>query len=181
MYGLMAHTDHGAMPRIDPFSPHFIADAILAMNMDSTVRPIWVMISSIGGVVDDGLVLYDAIKTSRAPVYTVGRNCMSMGAIILSAGNPGHRYIYPRSRVMLHQPSSISGGDAATQTKQVAEIQRLHNLLVDLLIENGVSKPRNEILMDIDREFWMNANETINYGVADQLVTSDILFPIVHS
>lgn len=176
LYGVMGSTDP-ILPRIDPFSPHFLADAILALNKQSLTSPIWLFIDSPGGFVDDGLILYDAIKTSMAPVHTVGKSCYSMAAVILSAGAGGYRYLYPHSRVMIHQVASRGvPGSESDQRIHVKQMSKLKSTIADLMIENGVSKPKATVIKDMDREYWMSAEETISYGMADRIINGRDLY-----
>lgn len=161
--------------RQDFFGPQAITDTLLLLEKRDSFSPIWLIIDSVGGSIPDGLMLYDAIKTTRAPVYTVGRNCYSMATLILAAGTLGHRFVYPNSAVMLHLPMGSIGGDAEDMDIQNKEMQKTKLLLVDLLLECGVKKDKKSILKDINRNYWMNADETIMYGLADNKIVKGAL------
>lgn len=161
----------GMPTRSDIFGPSYIADTMLAMDSSDSKAPIYLVIDSEGGSVDDGLNLYDVMKTIRAPVYTVGRNCYSMAAILLSAGEQGHRYIYPNSRIMLHLPSGGAQGNSEEIAIQSTELNKTRDRLAEILVENGGGKvTKKKLLQQIRNEKWMNAQETIDYGIADKLV-----------
>lgn len=170
LYGpLSSMVSSAGLNRSDAFSPDYLSDTILAMSSKS-LDPIVLVIDSDGGMVRDGYTLYDTIKAVKAPVYTVGRGCLSMAAIILAAGSRGNRYLFPNAKVMIHMPFSKGGGDPKDWDIQSKEMQRIRNMIVNSLQENGVNKPINKILKDIDREYWMNSQEAIEYGIADQIV-----------
>lgn len=164
----------GQYGRSDIFSSAVVADTILALGKLSN-EPIYLVINSIGGTIDDGFVLYDTMKASLAPIYTVARNCYSMATVIFAAGEKGHRYIYPNAKIMLHLPSGIMGGDSEALAIQNKEMQKVKTKLVNVLIESGVTKPPKQVLRDIDREFWLDAKEAINYGLADKIVEKGFL------
>lgn len=160
----------GMPNRTDTFGPSYIADAIMACNESNCNEPIWLFIDSEGGYVRDGYILYDTMKLSKAPIYTVGRNCYSMGAIILAAGELGHRYVYPNSHVMLHLPSGGFSGQVNDTEIQLEELRKVKNKLITSLVECGCKKDASAILQDIDRDKYFNAEEAIEYGIADAIV-----------
>lgn len=164
----------GAPDRVDNWNPFFIADEMIAMSLDDPKTPIVLHIDSPGGSVRDGLRLIDILRTVEAPVWTVGSACYSMGAIILAAGEPGHRYVYPNAHTMLHLPAGRAQGDAKQIEIQNKEMQKVKKILVERIREWGVSKGTRTVLKDIDREFYLNAEETIKYGLADKLVVPSV-------
>lgn len=171
MYGAIV----GYPQRMDIFNASQIADTLLVLNRMDKTKPIWLVIDSEGGFVNDGLGIYDVIKTIEAPVYTVGRSCFSMAAVLLTVGEKGHRYLYPHSKVMLHLPQGSSSGDSEEVKIQAKELDKVKDVLVDILIENGVTKPRARILKDINREHWMDTQEAIAYGLADKVLIKGLL------
>lgn len=155
--------------RTDTFSSSSIIDSMLAMSCVSS-EPIYLIIDSEGGDVPEGLVLYDMMKTLSCPIYTIGKKCYSMAAIILSAGEKGCRYIFPHAKTMLHLPMGMTSGDAKEMEIQGKEMQKIKHMLIDILRDNGVNKMPKTILKDIDREHWMDSQEAIDYGIADEIV-----------
>ena len=140
------------------------------LTMDSISHsPIKLVISSYGGALDVIFLLYDTIKMIQSPVLTYGRICCSGAAILLAAGKK--RYLSPHSKVMLHLPGGIMGGDVRDWEIQHKEMQKYKNKMVDMLIECGATKDRNTILNDIDRDFWLEPEEAIEYGLADRIMT----------
>ncbi|MCS6820147.1 MAG: ATP-dependent Clp protease proteolytic subunit, partial [Chitinophagales bacterium] len=133
-------------------------------------KDIYFYINSPGGVVTSGMVIYDTIRMIQSPVHTI---CMglaaSMGSILLSCGKKGNRYIFPHGRVMIHQPSLGGMYGQATDIEITArEIQKIKELSAQILAEN-CGKTFEQIMKDFDRDYWMNANEAIEYGIVDQI------------
>ena len=139
---------------------------------DLSHAPIKLVITSPGGDVDSTFLFYDTIKSIESPIITIGEYCASAAAILLAAGS--RRYLRPHAKVMLHLPSGQGGGDARDWEIQHKQMQQYKNKMVDLLCECGAKKPRHEILADIDRDYWMDAQEAIDYGLADGILTREI-------
>ena len=130
-------------------------------------------INSPGGSVTDGMVVYDTMQMISSPVSTI---CMgmaaSMGAILLSGGTKGKRYIYPSGEVMIHQPSlggNIQGVSADLEIH--AEQIRKAKLLGAKLLADNCGKSVDQIMKDFDRDYWLNATEAIAYGIVDEVMT----------
>lgn len=130
-------------------------------------------INSPGGVVTDGMVIYDTMQMISSPVSTI---CMgmaaSMGAILLSGGAKGKRYIFPSAEVMIHQPS-LGGyiqGVSADLEIHAEQIRKTKEMGAKILADN-CGKSMETILKDFDRDYWMNAQEALEYGIVDQLLT----------
>ena len=126
-------------------------------------------INSPGGVVTSGMVMYDTIKLISSPVSTI---CMglaaSMGSILLSVGTKGKRFIYPHGEVMIHQPS-IGGYFQATSADidiQAEQIRKTKELGAKILATN-CGKSFEQVMKDFDRDYWMDANEAVAYGIVD--------------
>lgn len=156
--------------RSDMFSSGVLTDTILALSLHNPAKPIYLIIDSPGGSIADGYHVLDIMNTVRAPVRTIGRNCLSMAAVILSGGEKGHRYLFPNAKVMLHLASATISGDTKDMAIRTKLITKTQDAVADLLITNGVKKSKKELLKDIDRERWWTAEEAIEYGLADKLV-----------
>ncbi len=135
--------------------------------------PIHLYINSPGGMVTAGNAIHDTIQTIQAPVYTY---CMghaaSMAAILLSAGAKGHRYIYPLAEVMIHQPSM--GGFRARMWEievHARQIAKAKEMAAKILAAN-CGKDIQRIKDDFDKDYWMDAQEAIAYGIVDKLVAA---------
>jgi len=146
-------------------------NALLAFDTISH-EPIKIIITSPGGDLDSTFLFYDTMKLIKSPIITIGRYCASAAAILLAAG--GKRYLYPHAKVMLHLPAGQMGGDAKDWEIQHKQMQSYKNKVVDILSECGAKKNREEILIDMDRDFWLEPNEAIDYGLADKIITPEI-------
>ena len=163
----------GKIGRYDYSSPEAIAQSMIILD-SLNHKPIKLVIDSPGGIIQDGLRFYNIMQSLKSPVYTIGSFCASMAAILFVAGTPGHRYLYPHARIMLHLPTAEVTGDVETIQRQTAEFQKDKEILVNLLMKHGCKKSRKKILEDIDREFYLSDQGAINYGVADYIITPDI-------
>lgn len=151
-----------------------IVAKLLLLDADKPGEEIKLYINSPGGVVTSGMVIYDTIKLIKSPVSTI---CMglaaSMGSILLSCGAKGRRFIFPSGEVMIHQPS-LSGYYQATSADieiQAEQIRKTKELGARILAEN-CGKSFEQIMKDFDRDYWMDANEAVSYGIVDAVLTS---------
>ncbi len=144
----------------------------LLLALDSLSHdPIKIVINSPGGDIDTTFLLYDAMKMIKSPVITIGRYSASAACLLLASGS--RRYLLPHARTMLHLATGQMGGDYkdfAIQHKLMVDYQ---DKIIDILLSAGVRKNREEILVDIDRDFWMEPDEAIEYGLADEILTSE--------
>ena len=158
---------------VDDKSARDVVAKMLLLDADKPGEEIKFYINSPGGVVTSGMVIYDTMRMMSSPVSTI---CMglaaSMGSILLSGGKKGHRYIYPHGEVMIHQPS-LGGyiqGVSSDLEIQAVQTKKVKELGARILAEN-CNKTFDQIMRDFDRDYWMNAEEAIAYGIADKLVT----------
>jgi ATP-dependent Clp protease protease subunit len=125
-----------------------------------------------GGSITAGMALYDTMKLVTSPIKIIVTGmAASMGSILLCAGTKGQRLIYPHSRVLIHQPL-ITGrmmGAAVDIHIQAQEMEKLRDELNSILAETS-GQPIEKIRQDTDRDFYMNAQEAIDYGLADAIV-----------
>ena len=157
---------------VDDKTAREVTTKMLLLDADKPGEEIKFYINSPGGVVTSGMVIYDTMRMLKSPVSTI---CMglaaSMGSILLSGGVKGRRFIYPHGEVMIHQPSlgghiqgvSVDLEITAKQTRRVKEIG------ARILAEN-CRKKVDQIMKDFDRDYWMDAKESIEYGIVDELV-----------
>lgn len=127
-------------------------------------------VNSPGGIVSSGMAIIDTMHMISSPVSTV---CMglaaSMGSLILSAGKKGHRFIFPNGKVMIHQPSvDFLYGQASDLEIQAKQILKTKEACATMLAKN-CGKPKDKILRDLDRDYWMDSEESIKYGIVDGL------------
>ena len=155
---------------IDSDVANIITAQLLWLNSISD-EEITLMINSPGGVCYDGLAIYDTMKSLSSTVATqcVGM-AASMGAVLLSAGEKGHRLALPHSRVMIHQPIGGARGQATDILIEAEQIQILKNELCGLLAENS-GQPLDKVLADCERDHWMIAQEAKEYGLIDEIIT----------
>jgi ATP-dependent Clp protease protease subunit len=157
---------------VDDKSAKDIVTKLLLLDNDKPGEEIKFYINSPGGVVTSGMVIYDTIKLIQSPVSTI---CMglaaSMGSILLSCGTKGRRFIFPSGEVMIHQPS-LGGYFQATSADieiQAEQIRKTKELGAKILAEN-CGKTIEQIMQDFDRDYWMNANEAVAYGIVDAIL-----------
>ncbi len=157
---------------VDDRSAKDVVSKLLLLEADNPGKEIKFYINSPGGVVTSGFVIYDTIKLMKSPVSTI---CMglaaSMGSILLSVGTKGRRFIFPRGEVMIHQPS-IGGYFQATSADieiQAQQIEKTKLLGAQVLAEN-CGKSVEQILKDFDRDYWMDAEGAVKYGIVDQIL-----------
>lgn len=156
---------------VEDESARDLVNRLLFLEAEDPGKEITLFINSPGGIVTSGMIIYDTMKMISSPVSTV---CMglaaSMGSILLSAGEKGKRYIWPSGKVMIHQPSiGMIQGPASDLEIRAREILKTKEMGAKILAENcGQSVDR--IKQDFDRDYWMDANESIEYGIVDSVV-----------
>ncbi len=158
---------------VDDKSAKDVVSKLLLLDADKPGEEIKFYINSPGGVVTSGMVMYDTMRMIKSPVSTI---CMglaaSMGSILLSGGKKGKRFIYPSGEVMIHQPS-LGGYIRGVSTDleiQARQTKRVKDMGARILAEN-CGKTVEQILTDFDRDYWMNAEEAIEYGIVDKTIT----------
>lgn len=127
-------------------------------------------INSPGGSVSAGLAVYDTMQHIKNDVVTIclGR-AASMGAVLLSGGTKGKRYILPHAEVMIHQPSGGMEGQAEDMCIAAEHIKKIRTELNELLSEN-CNKPFEQMCKDTERDCWLSAKEAVEYGVVDKIL-----------
>lgn len=127
-------------------------------------------INSPGGSVSAGMAIYDTMQFITPDVATVCvGQAASMGAVLLSGGAKGKRAILKHSEVMIHQPSGGSEGQATDMVIAAEHIKRTKKMLTELLAEN-CERTSQEVERDVERDYWMNAEEALQYGIVDRIV-----------
>lgn len=157
---------------IDDNVANLIIAQLLFLQMEDAKKDINVYINSPGGVVTAGLAIYDTMQFVKPDVatYCVGQ-AASMAAILLTAGTKGKRFALPHARVMIHQPWGGVRGAAADISIQAKEILRLREKINDILAAH-TSQSINKIQKDTDRDFFMSAQESKNYGIVDEVIVT---------
>lgn len=157
---------------VDDKSAREIVNKLLILDADKPGEEIKFYINSPGGVVTSGMVIYDTIEMISSPVSTI---CMglaaSMGSILLSVGAKGRRFVYPHGEIMIHQPS-IGGYFQATSADieiQAEQIEKTKLMGAQLLAKN-CGKTVEQVLKDFDRDFYMDADQAVTYGIVDAVL-----------
>jgi ATP-dependent Clp protease protease subunit len=155
---------------VDDYVANVIVAQLLFLEADNPEKDISLYINSPGGIVTAGLAIYDTMRFIKPDVSTicVGQ-AASMGSFLLAAGAKGKRYILPNSRVMIHQPSGGTQGQATDIAIQAKEILYLRERLNQELAAN-TGQPIEKIATDVERDYFMNAEEAKAYGVVDAVL-----------
>lgn len=156
--------------QVDDDSAEDLVSKLLYLETVKPGEKITFFINSPGGVVTSGFSILDTMNMISSPVSTV---CMglaaSMGSILLSAGEKGQRFIYPLGEVMIHQPSiGYLQGTASDLEIHARQIVKTKELSAEILSKN-CGQPLEQIIKDFERDHWMNAKESIEYGIVDGL------------
>jgi len=157
---------------IDDYVANVVLAQMLFLEADNPEKDISLYINSPGGIVTAGLAIYDTMRFIKPDVSTicVGQ-AASMGSFLLAAGAKGKRYILPNSRVMIHQPSGGTQGQASDIAIQAKEILYLRERLNAELAAN-TGQPIEKIERDVERDYFMAAEEAKAYGVVDAVLNS---------
>lgn len=149
----------------DKNAKHVIDRLLYLDAIDDT--EIQLFINSPGGYVTDGFAIYDTMQTLQSPVSTICTGlAASMGSILLSGGTKGRRFIQKHAKVMIHQPSGGTRGQASNIEIQATEILKIKELSAKILAEN-CGQTREKILKDFNRDYWMDSEESVSYGIVD--------------
>jgi ATP-dependent Clp protease protease subunit len=156
--------------QVDDDSAKHVIERILYLEATDPGKEIQLIINSPGGYVTSGFAIYDTMKSVSSPISTICSGyAASMGSILLSAGEKGRRFILPNARVMIHQPSGGTRGTAADIEIQLDEILKSKQLGAEILAEN-CDKSTEQIMKDFDRDYWMSADESVQYGIVDGIM-----------
>ncbi len=156
---------------VDDKSAKDITNRLMYLEAIDPGKEITFFINSPGGMVTSGMVIYDTMQMISSPVSTV---CMgmaaSMGSILLSGGKKGKRFIFPNGEVMIHQPSGGGQGTSADLEIMAEQILKTKELGARILADN-CGQPFEKVMKDFDRDYWMHAKESIEYGIVDAILT----------
>ena len=153
-----------------------IANSVIAqllfLQKEHRSQDINLFINSPGGSVTAGLAIYDTMQFVQCPIatYCIGTS-FSMAAVLLAAGAPGKRHALPNSRVMIHQPWGGVRGTAADIEIQASEILKLKSSL-NGIISKHTGRELDQVAEDSDRDFFLSAQEALDYGIVDEIVES---------
>jgi ATP-dependent Clp protease protease subunit len=155
---------------IDDYMANVVVAQLLFLESENPDKDIHLYINSPGGSVTAGLAIYDTMQFLKPAVSTmcIGQ-AASMGAFLLAAGEPGKRFMLPNARVMIHQPSGGARGQATDIEIQAREILYLRERLNAALAAH-TGQPLEKIARDVERDFFMSANEAREYGIIDRVL-----------
>ena len=155
---------------IDDAVASSIVAQLLFLEAEDPDKDIYLYINSPGGVVTSGFSIYDTMNYIKPDVSTICiGQAASMGAFLLSCGTKGKRYALPNSRIMIHQPLGGAQGQATDIEIQAKEILRMKEILNGILSQNS-GKDLAQVEKDTDRDFFMSAEDAVQYGLIDQVL-----------
>jgi len=156
---------------IDDNIASLVVAQLLFLEAEDPEKDIHLYINSPGGVVTSGLAIYDTMQYIKPDVvtYCIGQ-AASMGAILLAGGAKGKRFALPNSRIMIHQPVGGVEGQAIDIDIHAKEILKIRRRLNEILSER-TGQPIEKIEKDTDRNFFMTAQEAVEYGLIDKILT----------
>jgi ATP-dependent Clp protease protease subunit len=151
---------------------NLIVAQLLFLESEDPGADISLYINSPGGVVTAGMAIYDTMQFIKPDVCTIvmGQAC-SMGSLLAQSGAPGKRFILPSARHMIHQPSGGARGQATDMLIQVEEILAMKKNLTEIYVKhNSAGKTFDELAKDLERDYFMSAEQAVAYGLADRVV-----------
>ncbi len=155
---------------VNPHTANLVVAQLLFLQNEDPKKDIMLYINSPGGTVYDGLAIYDTIQHIKNDVSTVGIGLQaSMGAFLLSSGTKGKRFLLPHAKVMIHQPSSGTRGKVTDMEIDLREGVRLREQLNTIFAKNTGQK-LSKVEKDMDRDYWMTAEEARDYGIVDKII-----------
>ena len=158
---------------VNETSASLVVAQMLYLEAEDPERDILFYINSPGGVVTAGMAIYDTMQFVRCDVNTIvmGQAC-SMGSLLATAGAVGKRFILPNARHMIHQPSGGARGQATDIQIQAQEILKMKRYLTEIYVNhNSAGKTYEDLQHDMERDFFMSAEEAVAYGLADRIIT----------
>ena len=158
---------------VNEHSASLVVAQLLYLESEDANKDILFYINSPGGVVTAGMSIYDTMQFIQPDVSTIvmGQAC-SMGSLLATAGAKGKRMILPNARHMIHQPSGGAGGQATDMEIQVNEILKMKRNLTQIYVDhNSKGKTFEELSKDMERDNFMSAQEAVDYGLADEIIT----------
>ena len=158
---------------VNEHTASLVVAQMLFLESEDPDRDILFYINSPGGQVTSGMAILDTMNFIKPDVSTVvmGQAC-SMGSLLANAGAPGKRLILPNARHMIHQPSGGASGQATDIQIQAQEILKMKKYLTEIYVKhNSAGKTFEQLSADMERDFFMSAEEAVTYGLADKIVT----------
>ncbi|WP_129408236.1 ATP-dependent Clp endopeptidase proteolytic subunit ClpP [Marinitoga lauensis] len=157
---------------VNDYISNLVVAQLLFLEAQDPEKDIYLYINSPGGSVTAGLAMYDTMQYIKPDVATICiGQAASMGAVLLAAGAKGKRFALPNSRIMIHQPWGGAQGTAKDVEIQVQELLRIKKMLNKILSEH-TGQELQTIEKDTDRDYFMSAEEALEYGLIDKVIKS---------
>ena len=155
---------------VNSATANIVIAQLLHLAYEDPKKDIKLYINSPGGSVYDGLAIIDTMNYIEPDVQTIGIGLQaSMGAMLLSSGTKGKRFVLPNARIMIHQPSSGTEGKITDQEIMLKEGIYLKKKLIEMMAKN-TGKSQAQVEKDMDRDNWMSAEEAKAYGLIDEVI-----------
>jgi ATP-dependent Clp protease, protease subunit len=155
---------------VNEHTANLVIAQLLFLDSQDDKKPIKMYINSPGGSVTDGLAIYDTMQYVKAPVSTI---CVglaaSMGALLLTAGEPGQRFALPNSEVLIHQIMGGASGQASDIKIKAEQILKLKSRL-NKILQKHTGQSLAKVEKDADRDYYMTAEEAVQYGLVDKII-----------
>ena len=157
---------------IDDILANTVIAQLLFLQTEDPDKDIHIYINSPGGMISSGLAIYDTMQYVKSDIatYCIGQ-AASMGALLLTAGTKGKRYVLPHSRIMIHQPMGGFQGQASDIEIHAKEILKMKETLNSLLSDH-TGQTIDKIEMDTERDYFMSGQEAKDYGIVDEVIKS---------
>ena len=153
-----------------------VTEKLIYLELKEPGKPISFYINTPGGSITAGMAIYDTMQLIKSPISVIVTGlAASMGSILLSGARKGLRYLYPHARVLIHQPL-IMGQIEATAVDIHIQAQEMEKSRSELnqILANASGQTIEKITHDTDRDFYLNAKEAIEYGLADEIITAGL-------
>ena len=155
---------------VNEHTANLVVAQILFLENQDPNKDIILYINSPGGSVYDAMAVYDTMQFVKSDIQTVGIGMQaSAAAFLLSSGTKGKRFLLPHATVMIHQPSSGTRGKVTDQEIDLREALRVKKMLEEIMVKNTGQK-LEKIHTDMERDFWMTAQEAVKYGLVDKVI-----------
>jgi len=151
-------------------SASLIVAQMLFLESEDPDRPVYFYINSPGGSVTAGMSIYDTMQFIKCPIHTIVMGqAASMGSLLATAGEKGHRFILPNARHMIHQPLGGASGQATDVEIQARELLRWKEVLTNIYVRH-TGKTFDVLRADMERDNFMTAQQSVEYGLADRVI-----------
>jgi ATP-dependent Clp protease protease subunit len=153
-------------------SASLICAQLLFLESENPDKAISLYINSPGGSVTAGMAIYDTMQYIKPAIHTIVMGqAASMGSLLAMSGTAGHRFILPNARHMIHQPLGGASGQATDVEIQARELLRWKKVLTEIYVKH-THKTYDQLTQDMERDFFMTADEAVSYGLADKVLTT---------